>query len=472
MDKFNYILLLVAALLGLSACSTTMVPFKSQRVQPGVESAVNESLENLPPPKEKVVAAVYRFSDQTGQYKPAEQVASWSTAVTQGATSILIKAMSNSGWFIPIERESLSNLLNERKIINSTRTQNNDNSSLPPLLFAGILLEGGIVGYDTNIITGGGGARYLGLDVSGQFRKDQVTIYLRAVSTQTGRILKTVHTTKSIISQQLSGGIFRFIDENRLLEAEAGYTFNEPPVMAVTEAIDEALKTLVVEGVDEGLWDPQSQEQFSSYKQKFIDAKVQENRKNVDYFGFNRNKRLRKGFYGAADFIYGSHMGNLPDPKTMAGGSLKLEYFLSPSISLAANGQRSKIGVANMFSQYYIAFDAGIRTYLTPDLPFSPYAGFGLGALSYDFSPVYYHSPNLSSGWIQNDIYPTANAQAGLDYRFSENIGFRMGIDYRYLLNGGQEGLDGVQAGKINDQQWNLYTGFSISPNIFKSLFN
>ena len=104
--------------------------------------------------------------------------------------------MTNSGWFIPIERENLSNLLNERKIINSTRAQNNDSNALPPLLFAGILLEGGIVGYDTNIITGGAGLRYFGIGGSGQFRKDQVTIYLRAVSTQTGRILKTVHTTK------------------------------------------------------------------------------------------------------------------------------------------------------------------------------------------------------------------------------------------------------------------------------------
>ena len=31
------------------------------------------------------------------------------------------------------------------------------------MLFAGMLFEGGIVGYDTNVETGGNGARYLGI---------------------------------------------------------------------------------------------------------------------------------------------------------------------------------------------------------------------------------------------------------------------------------------------------------------------
>ncbi len=124
-----------------------------------------------------------------------------------------------------------------------------------------------------------------------------------------------------------------------------------------------------------------------------------------------------------------------------------------------------------MFSQYYTGMEAGLKKYLLPSMAFSPYAGLGVGALSYDFSPLYQHATGLSSGWIQNDIYPTAKAQAGLDYRLSEDIGFHIGIDYRYLLNGSQEGLDGVQAGTINDQQWNVYTGITISPNIIKSLF-
>jgi curli production assembly/transport component CsgG len=160
----------------------------------GAESSQYKDLVSLPAPKEKIVAAVYKFRDQTGQYKSSEIGTSWSTAVTQGSTSILLRAMEESKWFIPIERESLSNLLNERKIIRSSRANyipdENKDPLLPPLLFAGILLEGGIVSFDSNILTGGAGARYFGAGASTQYREDRVTIYLRAVSTGNGRILK------------------------------------------------------------------------------------------------------------------------------------------------------------------------------------------------------------------------------------------------------------------------------------------
>ncbi len=54
----------------------------------------------------------------------------------------------------------MANLLNERKIVRSSVAQFKEGENLPPLLFAGIILEGGIVSYDANIITGGGGLRY------------------------------------------------------------------------------------------------------------------------------------------------------------------------------------------------------------------------------------------------------------------------------------------------------------------------
>ena len=71
---------------------------------------------NLPEPKGKVAVAVYGFRDQTGQYKPSPD-SSFSTAVTQGASSILVRALKLSGWFTPVERENLQNLLTERKIV-------------------------------------------------------------------------------------------------------------------------------------------------------------------------------------------------------------------------------------------------------------------------------------------------------------------------------------------------------------------
>ncbi len=450
MYNLIYILLTVCLIVS-SGCTAAMRPFHTQQVVPGLQSKANESLQALPAPKEKIIAAVYRFSDQTGQYKPSDQIASWSTAVTQGATAILIKAMEESGWFVPIEREGLANLLNERKIINSTRSQNGDNTMLAPLLFAGIILEGGIIGYDTNIITGGAGVRYFGTGVSGQFRKDQVTIYLRAVSTQTGRILNTVHTTKSIISQKLDGGVFRFVDTSRLLEAEAGYTFNEPPVMAVTEAIDEALRKLIIEGVEDGLWSPDSEAAFASYKKAYTAHKMNDQHRERDYFGLNRDSGLRKGVLTSANVVYGSHIGSYGTAREYPGLSGHLELFFAPAFSLKFNVMRSEIGARRVFSEPFSSGDVLLNFYVTPYFKLSPYIGLGVGVIAYD----------KRHEFVDEQFFPTATAEAGLDYRFNRWFGFRIGVDYRYLV---QDGIDGVRLGSIHDQQWNIVTGLTITP--------
>lgn len=165
----------------ISGCAPYTSPIRSSRAQVGAPTPMHEELTSLPAPKEKIVVAVYKFRDQTGQYKRTPNGTSFSTAVTQGATSILIRGLEESGWFKPIEREGLSNLLNERKIIRSSRANykgaNGENlPPLPPLLYAGVILEGGIIAYDTNVMTGGFGARYFGVGGSGQYRQDRITI--------------------------------------------------------------------------------------------------------------------------------------------------------------------------------------------------------------------------------------------------------------------------------------------------------
>ena len=452
----------------LGACTSALHPLETERVKPGINSKVHKSLKEMPEPQSKVVAAVYRFRDQTGQYKSIQTGVSWSTAVTQGATSILIKSMEDSGWFTPIEREGVSNLLNERQIIQKTRQQNNQSGKLPPLLFAGVLLEGGIIGYDTNVITGGGGVRLLGTGGSGQYRKDQVTIYLRAVSTKTGRILETVHTTKSIISQELQSGAFRYVDTNRLLEAEAGFTYNEPPVMAVTEAIDEAIKMLIINGENDGVWAARDTAAFNEYEKQYKARKEWQERAQTDYFGLNSNENYRSGFNLSSNFILGSHIGSYPNAKTTAGVSLQLEYFLNPSLSLTANGQYSRLAAENVFSENYFGFDLQVRKYFVSSHRLSPYVGLGLGGLVYKKSHLLIQPQIGSQGWIHRGMYSTANAQAGLDYRFTENIGMQIGFDYRYLL---KDGLDGVSKGSINDQQWNIIAGLKVTPAVFRKLY-
>lgn len=219
-------------------------------------------LNDLPPPQRQVAIAVYGFTDQTGQFKPTEAGQTLSRAVTQGAGAMLVKALQDSGkrsWFTIVERERLDNLLKERQIITEMRKrylgeEEPDRRALPALLFAGVLLEGGIVGYDTNTVTGGAGAAFLGIGGRTEYRQDTVTVYLRAVSVRTGEVLTTVTASKTIASQAIGASAYRFVAFKELLEAEWGITSNEPDQVALQQAIEKAVYGLVMEGVELDLW--------------------------------------------------------------------------------------------------------------------------------------------------------------------------------------------------------------------------
>lgn len=255
----------VAAAL-LVGCATQPPSNAVSNAQLTPATKVTKDLFRLPEPKGKLVVGVYALRDQTGQYKPSPD-SSFSTAVTQGATSILVKALKDSGWFIPVERENLQNLLTERKIIRALETpQDKGNSTiqLPPLMPATILVEGGIVAYETNVRTGGAGARYLGVGVSDQYRVDQVTVNLRAIDIRGGQVLNSVSTTKTIYSHELSTGVYRFVNFKELLEIEAGYTRNEPVQLCVREALESAVVHLIVQGLKDRAWALKNEKDWDS----------------------------------------------------------------------------------------------------------------------------------------------------------------------------------------------------------------
>ena len=243
----------------IAGCSSVHDPAPTTWNGPVLTPASDTSrdLVRLPLPKGKIVASVYGFRDQTGQYKPAPD-SSFSTAVTQGAGAMLVKALADSNWFIAVEREGLQNLLTERRIVRALDTrpaaQKPPGDTLSGLLPASVLLEGGIIAYEQDVRTGGAGAKYFGLGASDQYRTDQVTVNLRAVDIRSGRILIAVSTTKTVYSYKLSADLFRFVSFKRLLEAEIGFTRNEPAQLCVRDAVEAAVIHMIVQGVREKHW--------------------------------------------------------------------------------------------------------------------------------------------------------------------------------------------------------------------------
>lgn len=261
---------LCAVPLILGACATTHDDHPGFIQKPAVSEVRTETqsrLRSLPPPRERAAVAVYAFEDQTGQFKPSSGVQTLSKAVTQGSTSVLLKALQDAGdrsWFTVIERENLDNLLKERQIIREMRRtylgeEELNEAALPPLLFAGVILEGGIIGYDTNTMTGGAGARFLGIGAKTDYREDKVTVYLRAVSVKTGEVITSVVASKKIASVGVASNVFRYVSFKELLEVDAGFTTNEPDLLALRQATEKAVELLILEGADLGVWDFQDQ---------------------------------------------------------------------------------------------------------------------------------------------------------------------------------------------------------------------
>lgn len=215
---------------------------------------------NVPPATNMPVVAVYGFKDLTGQRKARDGIADFSTAVSQGGTELLIDALktaSQGKWFRVVERQGIDNLVRERQIVRSTRKEYSDekSGSIGPLLFAGMIIEGGIIGYDTNIQTGGRGARTLGIGFSRQYRKDIVTVSIRAVSVLTGEVLLNVQSTKTILSYGAGGDLFRFYEQGtQLVEYEDGVGNNESVTYAVRTAIEAGVLELIYQGHDRSLW--------------------------------------------------------------------------------------------------------------------------------------------------------------------------------------------------------------------------
>lgn len=217
-------------------------------------------LTHLPMPTGKVFVSVYNIQDETGQFKPYP-ASNFSTAVPQSATAMLVTALKDSRWFVPLERQGLQNLLNERKIIRAAQENGtvaiNNRFPLQSLTAANVMIEGSIIGYESNVKSGGVGARYFGIGGDTQYQLDQIAVNLRVVNVSTGEILSSVNTSKTILSYEVQAGVFRFIEYQRLLEGEIGYTSNEPVMMCLMSAIETGVILLINDGIERGLWDLQ-----------------------------------------------------------------------------------------------------------------------------------------------------------------------------------------------------------------------
>jgi curli production assembly/transport component CsgG len=253
----------------LSSCAIIIDPLENnlppiQKIEkPEIGTLLVPELANIQSAnKVKPVIAIYSggFTDQTGQRRSNSSYATFSSAVTQAPDAYLIRALKHAGsnhdgFFEVVERVGLDNVTKERQIIRSTRQEFKEDKKLQPLMFAGLIMQGGVISYESNIKSGGAGARYLGIGMSRQYKQDTVAISLRTVSVSTGKVLLEVLITKTILSASIDQDVFRFItDSTELVEIENGLVRNESINIALQTAIETAVLQTIKEGATRGYW--------------------------------------------------------------------------------------------------------------------------------------------------------------------------------------------------------------------------
>lgn len=442
--------------LSLSSCAAYFnQPFYQEASRTGEFSKSTQSLLDLPPAAQPVEVAVYNFSDQTGQYKAVESGSTFSTAISQGGTTMLIKALEDSGWFIPVERENLSNLSTERNIIRNTKQEyiknlNPEEPPLPPLLYAGLLLEGGVISYDTNIITGGAGARYFGLGGSARYRQDRITVYLRAVSTSNGEILKTVYVSKTILSQAVDANFFRFVKFQRLFEAETGVTQNEPVQLAMKDAIEKAVHDLIIEGISERFWSTQGGKEVND---ELVAKYFAEKNKDESTLLFDRLQVGRE----AQNVLSISLGGNLPDNdySTQEVGFLtRLEYQRRFGRFFNANLKTSVFRIDNgsQYRNVFASADINGEFALLPNDKLTPFIYAGSGVI------IALLDPRNDNAFDTGEPFFKVQYGVGLEYFISKKIGIKLFGEHNLVFT---DKLEKAVQGRRNDFYYNFGLGLN-----------
>ncbi|MDP5077341.1 MAG: hypothetical protein NWQ19_04570 [Nonlabens sp.] len=446
----------IVALLFTSCGAYFNQPIDTQNARIGETTDATLRLRNLPLPMSKAFVGVYKVEDQTGQFKAADNGSSFSNAVTQGSTAILIKALEDSRWFSPIERENIDHLFTERNIIANTRTEfakktNTQVQDLDPLLYAGVIIEGAIVSYDTNVVTGGVGARYFGAGGSSKYRQDRVTVYLRVVSVKTGQIMKTVYVSKSIYSQAVDASLFRYVSFKRLLEAETGFTRNEPAQLAVKEAIEKGVEALVIEGIEAGLWYPKDGEAVANklvadyHQEKEVAERTDVYQRELQ----ERRSKWRVDAGAGGTFI----RGDLPNAAVEYSLSTGIKYNISPHVGITGSVHKFRLTNTETFNREFAASELNLEVTLFPYEKLSPYIYGGAGLNHADFFDT-------------NDL--KVQAGLGIEYMASPVFGLKVYGDYSAVFS---DDLDRTINGVRDDHYLKFGAGVNIylGPNAAKS---
>ncbi len=211
---------------------------------------VTEKLLSLSVPEKRIPVAVYGLWDKTGQLKDDQLAARKSTAVSQGASEMLITALGRSRQFRILDRVNFKDLMTEQDLRGKKRLAANDPyPEVNKLIGAKYIIAGAITEYNCDVITTGGGLKIAGIGGETKFARATAAIDLRVTDTTTGEVVKTLSMRDRIIGTMVGLNLFSFLKTKYLYEFEAGRARQEPINLVVRRLIETMVYELVKSGV-------------------------------------------------------------------------------------------------------------------------------------------------------------------------------------------------------------------------------
>ena len=244
-------------------------------------------------------------------------------------------------------------------------------------------------------------------------------------------------------------GIFRFVSFKRLLEFETGITYNEPAEMAVTEAVEKAVHSMIIEGVLDNLWALDNQGDlelpvFKDYEtEKATAARTDELGKTL------RERRTKFGVsVGTSHVLY---QGDYPNPLFRTGAEVGVRMHFSPRSAWNFALGTGEIRTANDFYRSYFA-------YADLDYEFRP--------LPLDrFTPLLFAGGGVASrtgqkrlNFNQSAYFPKVQLGAGLEFLPNKRLGIFGSVSHHFPFT---DQLDEVTQGRYNDFYWRGRVGFT-----------
>jgi curli production assembly/transport component CsgG len=244
-------------------------------------------------------------------------------------------------------------------------------------------------------------------------------------------------------------GVFRYVKYKRLLEAETGYTYNEPTDMAITEAIEKAVYSLIIEGILDNLWNVKNPEDKKSpLIQQYLKEK-EENREE-DLLGRKYGKSYRgKGcisFTGGGQWYNGDYSGS----KLRGGGEVSLGVALKPSLYLEAAFGPKVLNIKNVYEGTDLGGNLGLRFIANTHESFSPFIKAGIGTL-YNFDE--------KVGLSDKKFIPYLSFEGGVECLLSRKFSLTGGFFFNQFLH---DTFDGSKEGTHDDSFYGFDLGFRI----------